>query len=185
MQNMNKALLIIDIQNDYFPGGKMPLVDADKATENAKQILAHFRDHQLPIIHIQHISTRPSATFFLPGSVGIEIHDAVKPISGEIVIVKHYPNSFRETELLSHLQSENITDLVICGMMTQHCVDSTTRAAKDYGFNCIVIGDACATRDLVLNGQAILSAQVQLSFLAALNFFFASVHNTQQWLNEN
>ena len=182
---MKNALLVIDIQYDYFAGGKMPLVGADKAAENAKLIIDQFRLRHAPVVHIQHISTRPSATFFLPDSHGIEIHETVKPAANEKVFIKHYPNSFRETGLLAHLKSENISDLTICGMMTQHCVDSTTRAVKDFGFNCIVIGDACATRDLELHGSTINAAQVQLSFLAALNFFFATVKTAQQWLSEN
>ena len=181
---MKAALLILDIQNDYFNNGRFPLVGSDRASENARIILDKFRIDDSPIIHIQHISTRPTATFFLPNTQGIDIHDNVAPKENEKVIVKHYPNSFRDTDLLEHLNKENITDLVICGMMTQNCVDSTTRAAKDFGFNIVVIGDACATKDLELNGQTVMAEQVQIAFLSALNYFFATVKTTQQYLSE-
>lgn len=161
---MKKALLIIDIQKDYFENGRMPLVEADKAGGNAKTILDLFREENLPIIHIKLISKRPTATFFLPNTDGIDIHDKVRPKETEKIIIKHYPNSFRETELLENLKKLEITDLVICGMMTQHCVDSTTRAAKDFGFNCVVICDACATKDLEINGQTVNAEQVQMAF---------------------
>ncbi len=182
---MKTALIIIDIQNDYFDKGTMPLVGSVNASNNAKLILERFRRDSLPIIHIQHIATRPTATFFQPNTTGAEIHDNVKPIGEEKVIVKHYPNSFRETELLDYLKSKNITDLVICGMMTHMCVDATTRAAKDYGFNIILIGDACATQDQEINGQIVKAEEVQKSFLAALNYFYATVKTTSNYLNVN
>jgi nicotinamidase-related amidase len=180
---MPTALLLIDIQNDYFEGGTMTLVGSDKASENAARILQKFRKDNQPLMHIQHIAVRSDATFFLPGTKGAEIHSNVRPLNIEKIIVKHFPNSFRETELLDYLKVKNITDLVICGMMTHMCVDATARAAKDYGFNCIVIGDACATRDLTINGEAVKAAEVQKAFLAALNGFYSNVKTTGQYLN--
>lgn len=183
-QNMKTALIIIDIQNDYFDNGTMPLFGSDKASNNAKLILESFRADSLPIIHIQHIAAGPTATFFLPKTKGAEIHDNVKPLGQEKVIVKHYPNSFRETELLDYLKGKNITDLVICGMMTHMCVDATVRAAKDFGFNIVLIGDACATKDQEINGQKVKAEEVQNSFLAALNYYYATVETTKQYLDK-
>jgi nicotinamidase-related amidase len=184
IENMKTALLIIDIQNDYFDKGTMTLVGSEKASENARLVLDRFRTENLPIIFIQHIATRPSATFFLPNTKGAEIHDNIKPSVQEKVIVKHYPNSFRETELLYYLKVKNITDLVICGMMTHMCVDATVRAAKDLGFNIVLIGDACATKDQEINGQIVKAEEVQNSFLAALNSFYATVLTTKQYLDK-
>ncbi|HBL75223.1 MAG: isochorismatase [Bacteroidetes bacterium GWF2_42_66] len=181
---MKTALIIIDIQNDYFENGTMTLVGSDKASENAKLLLDRFRADSLPIIHIQHIATRPTATFFLPNTKGAEIQDNVKPLGQEKVIVKHYPNSFRETELLDYLKGKNITDLVICGMMTHMCVDATARAAKDFGFNIVLIGDACATKDQEINGQIVKAEEIQKSFLAALNYFYTTIKTTQQYLEK-
>ncbi len=182
---MKKALLIIDIQNDYFEHGTMPLTGSFAASNNAKNVLETFRNSNLPIIHIQHIATRPTATFFLPGTQGAEIHDSVKPLETEKVIVKHYPNSFRDTELFEYLKDNEIIDLAICGMMTHMCIDATVRAAKDYGFSITLIGDACATKDLDVNGQYVNADQVQTSFLAALNYFYATVTTTDEYLSKN
>jgi nicotinamidase-related amidase len=182
--NMNKALIIIDIQNDYFEKGTMTLVGSDKASENAKLVLEQFRKNKQPIIHIQHIATRPTATFFLPNTEGVKIHENVKPIGQEKVVVKHYPNSFRETELLDYLKTNNITELTICGMMTHMCIDATTRAAYDFGFKCIVVGDACATKDLELNGQIAKAKDVQIAFLSALDGTFADITTTKK-ITEN
>ena len=181
-KKMNKALVIIDIQNDYFENGRMPLVGSLEASLNARKILDKFRAEGLPVIHIQHIAARAAATFFEPQTKGSDIHDNVKPIANEKVIIKHFPNGFKETELLEYLKSNNITDLVICGMMTHMCVDATVRAAKDFVFNCIVIGDACATRDLEINGESVKAAEVHKSFLAAFSGFYATVKMTRQYL---
>lgn len=179
---MNKALLIIDIQNDYFENGAATLVGAEKAAENAKLILIQFRKQNLTVVHIQHIAKRPDATFLIPKTKGVEIHESVLPISNERVITKYFPNSFRDTGLLQYLRSKKITDLVICGMMTHMCVDSTTRAAKDLKFNCVVVGDACATKDLEINGVMVKAADVQTAFLSALNYYYSTVKTAKQYL---
>lgn len=182
---MKTAFVLIDIQNDYFEKGTMTLVDSERASKSARLILDKFRAENLPIVHIQHIATNPTATFFLPNTWGSEIHDTVKPLEGEKVIVKHTPNSFRETELFAYLSGEQITDLVICGMMTHMCVDATTRAAKDLGFNITLIGDACSTKNLEINGQMVHAEEVQKSFLAALNYFYSTVVTTKHYLGEH
>ena len=179
-KKMNSALIIVDIQNDYFQKGTMTLVEPDKASENAKLVLEQFRKEKFPIIHIQHIATQTSATFFLPNTEGAKIHSNVQPLGAEKVIVKHYPNSFRETELLTYLKTNNITDLTICGMMTHMCIDATTRAAYDLGFKCIVVGDACATKDLNLNGETVKAKDVQIAFLSALDGTYADVKTTNE-----
>src|SRR5690348_6927402 len=97
---MTTALLIVDIQNDYFPGGAMELVGADGAGAQASKLLAAFREQGRPVIHMRHLSTRPGATFFLPGTRGADIHSSARPVGDEKVFEKHYPNSFRETALL-------------------------------------------------------------------------------------
>lgn len=177
---MTTALLLIDIQNDYFAGGTMTLVGAEQAAEHAARLLKHFRDRSLPVFHIQHIATRAGATFFLPGTPGAEIHASVKPTDAEAVTVKHFPNSFRETTLLEALRAAQVSKLVIAGMMTHMCVDTTVRAAADLGFGCTLAGDACATRDLVYAGERVDARQVQLAYLAGLNGAFAAVQPAAQ-----
>jgi nicotinamidase-related amidase len=178
---MSKALIIIDIQNDYFENGAMELVGALEASEKAKQVLSNFRDSNLPIIHIQHLASA-GGTFFLPNTSGQEIHKNVTPLTGEKLIIKNYPNSFRETELLDYLQSKSITELVFVGMMTHMCIDATARAAKDYNFECTLISDATATRDLEINGKKVKAEHVQNAFLAGLSSFYSTVKTTEEYL---
>ena len=91
---MNTALLLIDIQNDYFPGGAWELSHADEAAAQARLALGRFREQHRPVFHVRHINTRPGAAFFLPDTPGSEIHGAVKPLDGEPVIIKHAPDAF-------------------------------------------------------------------------------------------
>jgi nicotinamidase-related amidase len=177
---MKRALVLVDMQNDYFPRGKMELTGAAEASENAKKLLEHFRLKNLPIIHIQHLSIRHGATFFLPDTDGVNFHENVMPLPGETVIRKHFPNSFRETGLREYLISEGITELVICGMMSHMCVDATVRAAFDMGYSCLVAHDACTTRDLVFNGTAIPSKYVHNSFMAALSALYARTMSAEE-----
>ena len=181
---MKTALVLVDIQNDYFPGGKMELEGSVEAGLRAQQLLSSFRQRKLPLVHVRHISTRPGATFFLPDTDGVRIHENVHPLEHEIVIQKHYPNSFRDTGLLDALRGEDIGRLVICGMMTHMCIDATTRAAFDYGFECLVAEDACATRALIHKGRNIPAEHVHLSFLAALNAVYAKVLNTDEIISQ-
>ena len=175
---MSTALILIDIQNDYFPGGRMELVGSTEATAAAARLLTAFRHAGWPVFHIQHESVRPGSTFFLPNTPGIEINHVVEPLADEAIITKHYPNSFRETNLLDHLKSANITQLLLCGMMTSMCVDATVRAAFDLGFECTVASDACATRDLGFNSEIIPANHVHGAFLAALGAVYATVRTT-------
>ncbi len=168
---MKTALLLIDIQNDYFPGGKMELEGALAAARQANEILQCFRDHNLPSVHIQHLSRKPDATFFIPSERGADIHDSVAHYEGEPLVQKHYPNAFRETNLLASLRDWEIERVIIAGMMTHLCVDATARAAADLGFQVLVAADACATRALTFGGTTIPAEHVHKAFLAALQSY--------------
>ena len=177
---MKRVLLLIDIQNDYFPGGAMELAGSLAAAEKAGHLLQAFREKGLPVLHVQHISTRPGASFFLPGTSGVQIHESVAPRLGEPIFQKNYPNSFRDTPLLAYLQEHHISQLVVAGMMTHMCIDTTVRAAFDFGYECLVVGDCCATRALKFGDKDIPAEDVHAAFLAALHGMFAKVVTTQE-----
>jgi nicotinamidase-related amidase len=174
------ALLIIDIQNDYFPGGAMELEGADAAGAKASEAIKSFRDKNLPVIHVRHLSVRPGSTFFLPGTKGAEIHSLVAPKGGESVIEKNFPNSFRATKLEQVLKDAGVKNLVVAGMMTHMCVDASVRHAADLGYKITLLGDACATRAQSYGGEKVPAKQVHAAFLAALNGFYAKVVNTHE-----
>jgi nicotinamidase-related amidase len=179
---MRTALLIVDVQNDYFPGGRNELVGPIPAAEKVRVLLDAFRERKMPVVHVRHESTRQGATFFLPGTPGAQIHDSVRPLDGEPIIVKNFPNSFRGTELLPLLRNQGIERLVVCGMMTHMCIDSTVRAAFDHGFHVLAAGDACATKNLAYTDKVVPAEQVHYAFLSALNGTFAQVGPTGQIL---
>ena len=156
------ALLVIDIQDFYFPGGKLPLVNPEAASENAAKLIRMFRENNLPIIQIQHAGGAP-------------IHENVRPVNGDKLITKKEANSFNGTDLLSYLNSLRVKRLFICGMQTQMCVEATTRAAYDLGFNCIVVEDACATRNLMYGRRTIFAIDVQSCALAIMGGYYARI----------
>lgn len=178
---MKQALLVIDVQNDYFPTGKMELRHPEMALQNIKQLENYFFNHDLPIIYIQHIKHEPKATFFQVGTQGVKLHKDLKANAKSIIIEKHFPNSFYRTNLEQTLYALGVEQLVICGMMTQMCVDSTTRASNELQFNPILIKDAVATKDLTFDGKTIKADAVQASFLASLSNF-ACISSTAEFL---
>lgn len=174
-----QALVLIDIQNDYFPGGNMELSGSEAAARKAALLLSFFRSTGQPVFHVRHTALAPAATFFLPGTNGAKIHESVAPSPDETVVEKHFPNAFRDTPLLTLLGEKGVTDLVLAGMMTHMCVDTTTRAAFDLGFSCILAHDACATRDLAHNGRTVAAADVQAAYMAALGQVFARITDAE------
>lgn len=176
---MPDCLILVDLQNDYFPGGRMELVGIAEAAANAQALLDRFRKAGAPVIHVQHESTRPGTTFFLPGTDGVNIHPAVAPRGDESVVVKHFPNSFRDTPLAGMLKRLEPESVVIAGAMSHMCIDATTRAAFDLGLACVVAEDACATRDLTFKDQTLRAAEVHAAFMAALAAAYARVISTK------
>jgi nicotinamidase-related amidase len=170
---MSRALVIIDIQRDYFPGGARPLVEPEAAAANAKRVLERFRDGGEPIVHLQHVWDAPEATFMRPGTEGVEIHADVAPEDGETVLQKAQPNGFVGTALERELRGHGVEEVVVAGMMSSMCVDATVRAAVDLGFTATVVCDACAAPDLEFAGQTIPGATVHGAFMAALGDGYA------------
>ncbi|SEQ86856.1 Nicotinamidase-related amidase [Amphritea atlantica] len=180
----NTALLLIDFQNDYFPGGKWELTNTQRATDNGAKLLAAFRQKQMPVIHVRHEFETDEAPFFTPGSQGAQIHSSVAAVNDEPVILKHSANSFKETDLQEILKSRNIENLIVAGAMSHMCIDAGVRAAADLGYNVTVAQDACATMDQEFNGITIPAEQVHASFMAALGFAYARVEDTEILLEE-
>ena len=181
---MTKALLVIDVQNDYFSGGKMELVGAQAAAQNVHRLQSHFRQNSWPVINVQHVALGAGATFFLPDTFGVEINQDALPVDAEAIVVKHFPNAFRDTNLKGLLEDLGVTDLTVAGMMTHMCVDTTVRAASDLGFKVTLVGDACATKDLEFEGTVTPAALVQVAYLAAIDGSFADVVSAQAILGE-
>lgn len=180
----NQGLLLIDIQNDYFAGGKCELFQPEQALAQAQKALLSFRQRGLPVFHVQHITLNEEVDFFWPNTPGVKIHKTLAPAPGEAVITKHAPDSFFETTLQQSLAGKGIEHLVVCGMMTHMCVDTTVRAAANFGYTVTLLADACATLSLVWNKVEVPAPLVQAAFMASLDGVFATVLTTQNYLEQ-
>ncbi len=169
------ALILIDIQNDYFPGGQLPVPGMEAAAAKAAQLLQQARHGGGMIVHIRHESTRPGAQFFLPGTTGADIHASVQPDGAEPVLTKSVPNSFIGTGLHDLLQAHLVRRLTLCGAMSQMCIDATARAARDLGYDVTVAADACAARPQSFGGRDVEAGDVHAAFMAALSGVYARI----------
>jgi nicotinamidase-related amidase len=178
------ALIVIDIQNFYFEGGRLVLVGPVEASRHALALLDRFRARHWPVIHVQHLPKDQSAPSPDSGDPQYRIHADVLPLPGETVICKHNANAFRDTDLAAVLGKLGVTKLVICGMQTHMCVEAAARAAADLGFEVTVVRDACATRALAFNGVDVPAALVHAAALAAIANSYARVVSTEEELAE-
>jgi nicotinamidase-related amidase len=178
------ALVVIDVQNFYFPGGRMALVDPGPASLQAKRLLERFRAKGWPVVHVQHLPKGQEAPSPDTGDEQYRIHPNVLPAAGETVIGKHHANAFRDTDLLAVLRRAGAKRLVIAGMQTHMCVEAATRHAADLGFEVVVVHDACATRALAFGGVEVPAAQVHAAALAAMSGSYARVVSTDELLAE-
>jgi len=166
------ALLVIDIQNFYFPGGRSELVEPEKAAEKAAVAIGEARANGNPVIFIQHKS-----------AAGMEINDMVKPAAGEKILVKEEVNSFLGTGLKEYIDGLAVDTLVICGMQTQMCVEAAVRAAHDYRYAVILLHDACATRNMKFGDRQVPAADVHASTLATLKSY-GTVLSVAEWIEK-
>jgi len=180
---MNKhAVIVVDLQNEYLPTGKLDLVDIEQAVANAARVIADARAKGVPVIHIRHEFADPAIPFFQPGTDGVEIIFQVAPQAGEAVVTKNYPNSFLKTDLKQILDQQGIEEVTVIGAMSHMCIDATTRAASDFGYKATVVHDACATRDLEFRDQVVPASQVHAALMAALAFAYATIVTTDEYL---
>ena len=177
-----RAVVVIDLQNEYLPTGNLPLTGIEQAVANAAKVIEDARAKGLPLIHVRHEFAHDEMPVFVPGSEGVEIQAAVAPAAGEPVIVKNYPNAFRDTELKQLLDERGVKELVVVGAMSHMCVDAGVRAAADLGYSVTVVHDACATLDLEFGGVTVPAAQVHATMMAALGFAYATLESTDEYL---
>lgn len=179
----NTALILVDFQNDYFPSfkdAKWQLDNTEAAASNALKLLEKFRQKQMKIVHVRHEFSSIEAPFFIPNSEGSKIHKTLLPKKNEHVILKNEVNSFKNTNLKEILDNSNIENIIIVGAMSHMCIDAITRAASDFGYNCILAHDACATLDLEFNGVKVSAHMVHATFMSALEFAYAKVESTDE-----
>jgi nicotinamidase-related amidase len=177
-----RAVIVVDLQNEYLPTGKLALAGIHDALNNAARVIADARAKGDMVVSIRHESPDPDVPFFKQGTDGVQIHESVAPVQGEPVIVKNFPNSFLKTNLKEMLDAKEIEEVTVVGAMSHMCIDATTRAASDFGYKTTVVHDACATRDLEFRGETVPAAQVHTALMSALAFGYASVVTADEYL---
>jgi nicotinamidase-related amidase len=178
-----RAIIVVDIQNDYFPGGKYTLENIEQAAEKAAGVIEAARGKGDSVIHIQHVFPDPSAPFFIADTEGVKINPIVAPRDGEAVVVKNSPNPFLNTDLKARLDGAGIEEVVVLGAMSHMCIDATARAASDFGYRTSVVQDACATRDLEYGGIVVPASQVHAAMMSALGFAYASIIDSKDYID--
>ncbi len=180
----NTALILVDIQNDYFEGGKWPVDKMQEVSNNAAKLLENARNKGHTIIHVHHEIPSDEAPFFRTGSDGAKIHSSVAPVGDEPTILKHRPNSFHNTSLRDDLEAQDISDVIICGAMSQMCIDATARAAADFGYSVTVVEDACGAKEQTFKDHDVPAPVVHAAFMAPLAMLYARVIDTETYLAE-
>lgn len=197
MTKISEALIVIDVQNDYFPGGRLETVNPVETAQACAKLVEKFRNEKKEVIHIQHLIPDEAAKVlgeayggveniaFTKGTKGYEINDLVKPLSSEKLIVKTDASSFVRTDLKEYLLSKGIEKLMIVGMMAHNCVNSTVYDGVDEGFKCVVVEDAVNTYDQNYRGEIIPAETIKKSFLSGMQFYYADVFTLEEVLNNN
>ena len=165
---MARALIVIDIQKDYFPGGVLPLWQAEETEARLVAAIGRARAAGDRVIHIRHISTAPTG-LFVRDSVGSEIRPAILAAAPDApVVIKQMADSFQETTLATHL--DGIDDILVCGMMTQNCVAFTALSRLADPWQVTVIPELCtAPIEIVhLIAASALASKVAVADVATL-----------------
>lgn len=171
---MRKALIVIDVQNDYFPSGKFPLWNADKTLTHIELAIANAIKNKVEIIHVQHIANPSNgiSPFFNEGTDGVKIHPRILAAAPDApIVIKRHADSFYDTNLEDILQEKGVQELIICGMMTQNCVTHTaiSKAAEKYQVS--ILADCCTTVDEMIHGIALHAISTRVALKQSLEVF--------------
>lgn len=142
--NSKLALIIVDAQVNMF-AGKFALFQGERVLAVLSSLIHRARAKAVPVIFIRNNGTAGDPD--LPGSPGWQIHPSLAPLAGEVVIDKSGPDAFDGTNLAQRLENERVRQLVIAGMQTEMCVETSTRRAVELGYKVILIEDGHSTFD--------------------------------------
>lgn len=162
---MDTALIIIDVQNDYFPGGAFPLWNAEAVLDATVAAIERARAHGERVVLVRHESASADAGFFRPGSPGAQIHPRILAAAPDApVVVKQFADSFHQTSLGALLAEDGVAGLRIAGMMTQNCVAFTAVSPGAAPYAVSVLSDCTTTVDATIHAFALhaLSTRVDV-----------------------
>lgn len=169
-----QALIVIDLQNDYFPEGKFPLWNAEVTLANIEAAIAQARQRNIPVILVQHVAdtSKGIAPFFNAVTPGVDIHSRILTVAPDgIIVSKSFADSFHNTVLEDTLAKLGIEKLLICGMMTQNCVTHTaiSKAAEKYSVQ--ILSDCCTTVSQMIHLIALNAVSTRVALVEASTVF--------------
>ncbi|KAI8337250.1 Isochorismatase-like protein [Chlamydoabsidia padenii] len=183
-----EALIVVDVQNDYFPNGKLPTWKPVETAEACAELIKKFRQEGKEVVFVKHVikdSQVKDFPFFIKGTHGVEIHDIVKPLPSEKIITKNEVSSFVGTDLKEYLTGKGVKKLVVVGMMIHNCVNATVYSGVEEGFPCVVVEEAVNTMDQSYDGEIVKAQDIKKAFLTGIQFAFSKVYKLQDVLNDN
>lgn len=180
---MKRALLVIDVQYEYFTG-KLPVSYPKGSFTNILKAVDAANKNKIPVILIRHGAAQKDAAAFVQGSRGWEIHEELLKKEYVCIIDKHLPGSFTDTELEDYLRGLGIDTIVICGYMTQMCCDTTARQAVHRGFAVEFLSDATGTLDISNNAGKVTAEELHRAILVTQAMRFSKVISTDEWIKE-
>lgn len=166
MSTKSSALLVIDPQNDYFPGGAFPLWNADETLSSIVQTIRIAREKGIKIIFVKHVAdpAHGLAPFFNEGTEGVKIHQSIIAAAPDAVVVKkHFADSFEKTDLNQILSAHKIDRIMLCGMMTQNCVTHTALSRSSDAYEISILQDCCTTVSEILHKIALHAVSTRVA----------------------
>lgn len=178
---MSEALLVIDVQNEYF-SGKLPITFPHGSIVNILQAMDASHAARIPVVVIQHANRSAGAAAFVPGAPGFELHPEVTKRPHDVLIEKTLPGSFTGTGLDAWLKEHKIDTVTIAGYMTQMCCDTTARQAFHRGYTVKFLSDATGTLSITNSAGTISDADLHRAILVTQQMRFSQVMTTRDWV---
>jgi nicotinamidase-related amidase len=180
-QEMKRALLVIDVQNEYFTG-KLPIAYPPGSLDNIVKAMEKARKGGIPVVVIQHTSPQKDAPVFGKGTEGWKLHPRIAEQAYDHMLEKNLPGSFTGTDLESWLRERKIDTVVITGYMTQMCCDTTARQAVHMGLAVEFLSDATGTLPVSNKAGSVTAEELHRAILVTQAMRFSRVMTTDQWI---
>lgn len=182
-ENPKRALLVIDVQNEYFTG-KLPVSYPAGSLANVLRAMDAARARRVPVVAIQHASPQADATVFRKGSKEWELHAEVASRPHDVLIHKSLPGSFTGTNLEMWLRERGVETVVIAGYMTQMCCDTTARQAVHLGFGVEFLSDGTGTLAVKNVAGMVSDEELHRAILVTQQMRFGRVIKTGEWIEQ-
>jgi nicotinamidase-related amidase len=177
---MKRALLVIDVQNEYF-SGLLPITHPEGHLANVLRVMDCAAANGVPVVVVQHTSLQPEAPFFRRGTPNWELHAEVRRRPHDLLVEKNLPGTFTGTQLEPWLREQGVDRVVIAGYMTHMCCDTTARQAVHRGFAVEFLSDATGTLPLSNAAGEASAEELQRAFLCAQQMLLSEVVSTDEW----